>query len=80
MACATLVWLAIWLLIMHFVDLLWIIEPNYSSTLSITWADILLAPAIGGIWMWYFCRNLNSLPLLAAYDPDAKEVLEPAHG
>lgn len=75
-----LVWLAVWLMIMRFVDLLWIIEPNYSSTFSITWADLLLAPAIGGLWMWYFCRNLNSLPLLAAYDPDAKEVLEPAHG
>jgi len=74
-----LVWLAIWLLVMHFVDLLWIIEPNYSSTFSITWADLILSPAIGGIWMWYFFRNLNSLPLLPAYDADAKEVLEAAH-
>ena len=31
--------------------------------------------AIGGIWLWYFFRNLGSLPLLPAYDQDAHEVL-----
>ena len=35
--------------------------------------------AIGGFWLWYFFRNLDSLPLLPAYDTDAHEVLQPAH-
>jgi hypothetical protein len=74
-----LVWLAVWLMIMRWLDLLWIIEPNYSTTLSVTWADILLPFAIGGIWMWFYFRDLNSLPLLSVNDPDAHEVLEPAH-
>jgi hypothetical protein len=74
-----LVWLAVWLLLMRWLDLLWIIEPNFSSTLRITAADIVVSIAIGCLWMAYFFRNLGSLPLLPAYDPSAVEVLEPAH-
>jgi hypothetical protein len=75
-----LVWLAVWLMIMRYVDLFWIIEPNYSSKLSVTWADIVLPVDMGGLWLWFFFRNLASIPLLPVYDADAKEVLEPAHG
>jgi hypothetical protein len=74
-----LVWVAVLLMVMRYVDLFWIIEPNFSQTFAITLADIVLPIAIGGIWLWYFFRNLGSLPLLPAYDPDAHEVLQPAH-
>jgi hypothetical protein len=74
-----LVWLAAWLLLMRQVDLFWIIEPNFSQTLSLTWLDVVVPVAIGGLWLWYFFRNLSSLPLLPAYDVFAVEVLEPAH-
>jgi hypothetical protein len=74
-----LVWLAIWLMIMRFVDLLWIIEPNFSSTLHITIADIVVPIAIGGFWLWYFFRNLAALPLLPVFDPSVGEVLEHHH-
>ncbi|HTW56530.1 MAG TPA: hypothetical protein VMD99_00215, partial [Terriglobales bacterium] len=74
-----LVWLAIWLLLMRWVDLFWIIEPNFSKTLAITVADVVVPIAIGGFWLAYFFRNLSSLPLLPAYDPSAGEVLEPHH-
>jgi hypothetical protein len=74
-----LVWLAVWMLFMHWVDLMWIIEPNFSQTFRITIADIVVAVAIGCLWMGYFFRNLSALPLLPVYDPTAVEVLEPAH-
>jgi hypothetical protein len=74
-----LVWLAIWLMIMRYVDLFWIIEPNFSNTFHITIADIVLPIAIGGLWLAFFFRNLAALPLLPAYDPSAIEVLEPVH-
>jgi hypothetical protein len=74
-----LVWLAIWLMIMRYVDLFWIIEPNFSKTLTITVADVVMPIAIGGFWLAYFFRNLGSLPLLPAYDPSAGEVLSPHH-
>ena len=76
-----LVWLAVWMMIMRFVDLFWIIEPNFSKTLHITVADIVVPIAIGGFWLAYFFRNLAALPLLPANDPSAGEVLEehPTH-
>jgi hypothetical protein len=74
-----LVWVAVLLLLMGWLDLLWIIEPTFSKTLAITVADVVVPIAIGGIWLWYFFRNLASLPLLPAYDTDAHEVLQPAH-
>jgi hypothetical protein len=74
-----LVWVAVWLMLMRYLDLFWIIEPNFSKTLTLTIADIVVPIAIGGIWLWYFFRNLASLPLLPAYDTDVHEVLEPAH-
>src|ERR1700691_2877274 len=74
-----LVWLAVWIMLMRWVDLFWIVEPNFSQTFTVTVADIVVPIAIGGIWLWYFFRNLASLPLLPAYDTDAHEVLEPAH-
>jgi hypothetical protein len=72
-----LAWLAAWLMLMRYLDLFWIIEPNFSNTLRFTVADVIVPVAIGGIWLAYFFRNLAALPLLPAYDPDAHEVLEP---
>lgn len=74
-----LVWVAVWLILMRYLDLFWIIEPNFSNSLSLTWADVVVPIAIGGIWLAYFFHNLSTLPLVPAYDPDAYEVLEPAH-
>jgi hypothetical protein len=71
-----LVWLAIWLILMRWLDLFWIIEPNFSKGLAVTIADLVVPIAIGGIWLAYFFRNLNALPLLPAYDASAGEVLE----
>lgn len=74
-----LVWVAVWLILMRYLDLFWIIEPNFSKTLTVTLADVVVPIAIGGIWLWYFFRNLAALPLLPAYDQDAHEVLQPEH-
>jgi hypothetical protein len=74
-----LVWLAVWLLLMRYVDLFWIIEPNFSVTFSLTWLDVVVPIAMGGLWLAYFFRNLSSMPLVPAYDVFAVEVLEPAH-
>src|SRR5271169_390993 len=74
-----LVWLAAWMLLMRWVDLFWIIEPNFSKTLTVTLADVVVPIAIGGFWLAFFFRNLGSLPLLPVYDPSAVEVLHPGH-
>lgn len=75
-----LVWLAIWLMIMRFIDLFWIVEPNFSTSFHFTIADFVVPVAIGGFWLAFFFRNLAALPLLPAFDPSAGEVLEPHPG
>jgi hypothetical protein len=72
-----LVWLAVWLLCMRYVDLFWNIEPNFSINFSVTIADIVVPIAIGSIWIFFFCRNLAALPLLPAYDVSANDVFDP---
>lgn len=74
-----LVWLAVWMLFMRYVDLFWHIEPSFSETFTVPLADIVIAIAMGGIWIAYFCRNLSSQPLVPVYDATAQDVLEPAH-
>jgi len=74
-----LVWLAVWLMLMRLVDLFWIIEPNFSGTFNVTWLEIVVPVAMGGLWLAFFCHNLSAMPLLPAYDIYAKEVLEPVH-
>ena len=74
-----LVWLAAWLLLMRYVDLFWIVEPNFSRAFLLTPEDVMVPVAIGGFWLAYFFHNLGALPLLPAYDPSAVEVLGPAH-
>jgi hypothetical protein len=72
-----LVWVGVWLLFMRFVDLFWIIEPNFSTNFAITIADIVVPIAIGSIWIFFFCRNLAALPLLPVYDVSAHDVFDP---
>jgi hypothetical protein len=74
-----LVWLAVWLMFLRFVDLFWIIEPNFSKTFTVTIADIVVPTAIGAIWIFFFCRNLAALPLLPAYDVSAGDVFGSHH-
>jgi hypothetical protein len=74
-----LVWVAVWMMLMRYVDLFWIIEPNYSTIFAVSLADIVVPIAMGGLWLAYFFRNLASIPLVPAYDVYASEVLEPAH-
>jgi hypothetical protein len=74
-----LVWLAVLLIVVRYVDLFWLVEPNFSTTFHVTWADLLIPFGMGGLWFAYFCHNLSSMPLLPAYDVYAKQVLEPKH-
>ena len=75
-----LVWLAVWLLFMRFVDLFWIVEPNFSQHFTVTVADIVVPIAIMGIWLFFYCRNLAALPLVPAFDVSAVDVLDPHAG
>jgi hypothetical protein len=71
-----LVWLAVWLIFMRFVDLFWYIEPNFHKYLYFHWLDLVVPIAIGGLWIAVFFSNLRSRPLIPAYDLHAQEFLQ----
>lgn len=74
-----LVWLAVWLLFMRFLDLFWYIEPAFNPVATFRWGyliDLLVPTAIGGIWLATFFHNLRARPLLPIYDMHAQEFLD----
>jgi hypothetical protein len=75
----SLVWLAVLLIFMRYVDVFWYIEPSFHKTLTFDWQyllDLIVPIAIGGLWMAMFFRNLRSRPMLPLYDMHAQEFLE----
>lgn len=74
-----LVWLAVWLLFMRYLDLFWYVEPAFNKVAAFHWGyliDVLVAVAIGGAWMAMFFHNLRARPMLPVYDLHAQEFLE----
>lgn len=62
--------ICIWLLLMHWIDLYWLVLPNlHKQGVSFSWMDITTMVGIGGVVIWYFWRRLTSQPLLPINDP-----------
>jgi|SRR5581483_6731953 len=74
-----LVWLAVFLMFMRFVDLFWYIEPTFHQQFHVSWQHFVVPGAIGGFWLALFFRKLKGRPLLPQFDPRTRPVLEPAH-
>lgn len=67
--------LALLILAMRWVDMYWMIEPNYSpGHFRLTLADILVPVAMGGLWLTMFLVSLQRRPLLPVGDPHLAEV------
>jgi hypothetical protein len=77
-----LVWVALWMVFMRFVDLFWIVAPTWNKEhleLGKLWMYPVIALAMVGIWAALFLRNLMSRPLIAAHDPRLFEIYGEAH-
>jgi len=77
----TMVWIAVWLMVMRLVDVWWHVDPVFYPSISISglaWA-VICAIAIGGLWLAYFFRNLRSLPMLPLLAPGTDKLLESEH-
>ncbi len=84
-----LIYVGAFIIFMRLVDLFWWIKPTYDaghgfhavehlSRFSVSWMDIAAPLAIGGIWVWFYLRNLEQRPLIPRHDPNIKEAF--AHG
>jgi len=68
--------IALWLILMRFVDLFWMTRPEFTSRAVPTWLDIVLPVALGGLWLGFFAFNLKQCPLLPLGDPRLAEAIE----
>jgi hypothetical protein len=64
------------ILVLRLVDLIWLVEPAFASSLSVHWMDFAAPIGIGGVWLAIFTRQLKALPLLPVNDPRFAENLE----
>jgi hypothetical protein len=71
--------LAIWMMVMRWVDLYWLIIPNFPDTkghLNFSWMLIAATVGIGGLWVYAFLVSLKARPLIPRHDPMIYSVIE----
>ena len=71
--------IATWLILMRMVDIYWHIEPANFPSFHLSWLHFAVIVGMGGLWMWYFLRNLRSRPLLVLYAPQTLEHMAASH-
>jgi hypothetical protein len=62
--------ISVWLLVMHWVDLYWIVMPSlHHHGVHLSWIDLACMAGIGGIFVWRFWRTVVPHPLVPVGDP-----------
>jgi hypothetical protein len=75
-----IIWIAGFVMVMRWVDLYWLIIPNFPDTkghLTFSWMNIATMLGIGGLWVFAFLRNLAAQPVIPLHDPMIYKLLEP---
>jgi hypothetical protein len=67
--------IAIWLIAMRCVDLYWLTRPEFTSHALPTLWDLAAVLALGGIWLWFFAKQLKQQPLLPLGEPKLAEAI-----
>jgi Ni/Fe-hydrogenase subunit HybB-like protein len=77
----TLSVVAIGVIVMRYVDLIWLTGPElHEGRFALGWMDLMLLAGIGGVWLWFFATELNRRPLLPIRDPEIESVFASGHG
>jgi hypothetical protein len=72
---------AIYMMVMHAVDLFWLVMPSFHRVgLYVHWLDFVIPIGIGGFWVAFFIWQLQRKPLLPLNDPYFQEVPVHHHG
>jgi len=82
-----MIWLAVLMIGARFIDMFWLIEPNFNdaaSNLHLTGnlgilAYVTVPIAVVALWMVFYLTELMRRPLLNLNDPHTEELLEPEH-
>jgi len=71
--------IAVFILLMRFVDIYWLVAPDYRiAQFGLSWMDVAAPLGLCGLWLAYFLLQLEKRPLLPTNDPHLEEALE--HG
>jgi hypothetical protein len=71
--------IAIFIFVMRFVDVYWLIIPEFNrGHFKFEWLSVVAGVAFGGIWIAFFFWQLRLRPLLPVNDPYFEEAIE--HG
>lgn len=71
-----LLYVSSWILIMHWVDIYWIVMPNlHQNCVHISWMDFTTLAGIGGIFIWYFRKRVAANLLMPVNDPRIEESI-----
>jgi hypothetical protein len=71
------------LFLVRIVDFYWLLGPDlhHGHGLSVSWMDLTAVLGIGGIWLYWFGREVRVRPLMPRHEPDLEEFLAaPAEG
>jgi hypothetical protein len=81
---AWLVKVALWMIAMRWLDYFWNVAPtlqsihgggDHGSQWIGLWIDLAAAVGLGGVWIWFYLRQLARRPLLPVGDPFLQELL-----
>ncbi|HTE20185.1 MAG TPA: hypothetical protein VK689_17615, partial [Armatimonadota bacterium] len=74
--------LALFIVLMRFVDLFWLVAPTFRPSLNVIFTDFGTPLLIGGIWLWLWAAQLKDKPVVPLHDPRLEGALQEvvAHG
>ena len=68
--------MCVWILLVRFVDTVWLVEPNYHKEhFFMHWADVTAALGLVGLWTFYFLLQLKKRALIPIHAPDLERGL-----
>lgn len=74
-------WIGLWLVVMRHLDLYWWVAPSSRPNWTFSPADVGVPLLLGGIWLWFWAKNLADTTIVPAKDPRLVAHLgELAHG
>lgn len=71
----SLVFWAAWIMVFHWVDLFWVIMPEYSRTVTLGAIELLCLVGLGGVFVGSLIWRLSVAPLRPVRDPRLPEAL-----
>jgi hypothetical protein len=73
----TLVFVAMLVVAMRFVDVFWMVRPASSpARFALSWMDVAAPAAVLGVWLFVYLGQLMKRPLLPVNDPEYRDAIE----